>query len=125
MQRLIFAKKGKEDLFLVYFCRQMKQFMNTKLGRFRAVAFLEGVSLIVLVFVGMPLKYLWEQEILVKTIGPVHGVLFILYVIMALSLSNDLNWKRNTTALVLIASFIPFGTFYADRKVLSVAAEQE
>lgn len=97
----------------------MKQFLATKIGRFRAIAFLEGVSLILLVFIGMPAKYVWEQEILVKTIGPIHGALFIIYVIMGISLAIEERWKLTTTLLVVIASFIPFGTFYADKKVLS------
>ncbi len=101
----------------------MKQFIATKMGRFRAIAFLEGISLITLVFIGMPAKYVWGQEILVKTIGPVHGALFIIYVIMAISLAVEERWKFTTTALVLIASFVPFGTFWVDKKVLSKAEE--
>ncbi|MFN8394546.1 MAG: DUF3817 domain-containing protein [Bacteroidia bacterium] len=50
----------------------MRHFFNTSLGRLRVLAFLEGVSLLVLVFVGSPMKYFWDSPGLVKALGPVH-----------------------------------------------------
>lgn len=98
----------------------MKNLIKTNTGRFRILAFLEGVSLIALMFIGVPLKYMSGNPALVKSIGPVHGLLFVLYVAFAFSLAAEHQWKfTQTTWKVLLASFIPFGTFYIDHTILS------
>ncbi len=97
----------------------MKNLIKTNTGRFRILAFLEGVSLIALIFIGVPLKYMSGNPALVKSIGPVHGLLFVLYVAFAFSLAAEHQWKfTQTTWKVLLASFIPFGTFYIDHTIL-------
>ena len=97
----------------------MKNLLKTNTGRFRILAFLEGVSLIALMFIGVPLKYMSGNPALVKSIGPVHGLLFLLYVAYAFSLAAEHQWKfTQTTWKVLLASFIPFGTFYIDHTIL-------
>jgi integral membrane protein len=97
----------------------MKKYLITDIGRLRLIAFLEGVSLLILVFIGMPLKYYFDSPGLVKALGPIHGVLFIAFVILTLQVSITSKWNiLKTTAPVLISSFIPFGTFYIDRKIL-------
>lgn len=101
----------------------MKKFFNTRAGRLRLLAFLEGVSLIFLVFLAVPLKYFFENPFLVKTIGPVHGVLFILFVFNTITVATEQDWKfKETTWQVLFAGFIPFGTFYIDHKILGKLA---
>jgi integral membrane protein len=96
----------------------MKKYLITDIGRLRLIAFLEGISLLILVFAGMPLKYYLQSPGLVKTLGPIHGVLFIAFVILTLQVSITSKWNiLKTTAPVLISSFIPFGTFYIDRSL--------
>ena len=86
------------------------------------MGFLEGVSLLVLVFVAVPLKYYWEDPSLSKVLGPIHGALFMLFVYNAISVGVELNWKfRVTTWKVILSSFIPFGNFYIDSRILSKA----
>jgi len=51
-------------------------------------------------------------------LGMPHGILFIGYVILALMLKSEMEWKSKTTLIVLAASIIPFGTFYIDKKYL-------
>ncbi|KAA2243242.1 DUF3817 domain-containing protein [Chitinophaga agrisoli] len=98
----------------------MLSFFRTKIGRLRLIALLEGISLLVLVFIGVPLKYIYQAPALVKTIGPVHGLLFLLFVLNTLSVGVTYQWNfRTTTWKVLLACIIPFGTFYIDRKILS------
>lgn len=97
----------------------MFDLLKTSIGRLRLVALLEGISLIVLVGVGVPLKYALGNPIGSEVIGPIHGVLFILYVILTFNVASEYGWKFfRTTWKVLIASFIPFGTFYIDSKIL-------
>jgi integral membrane protein len=85
---------------------------------FKIVSFLEGVSYILLLFVAVPIKYLADNSSFVKALGMPHGILFILYVIMALFIRSKMNWDSKTTFIVLIASLLPFGTFYINKKYL-------
>lgn len=97
----------------------VQQLLQTTIGRFRIIAFLEGLSLLLLLFIAMPLKYIWDQPAYVEHIGLAHGVLFIAYVLFALFLHFKRNWQLfRRTFIVVIASFIPFGTFYIDHKIL-------
>lgn len=93
--------------------------MLTKPGRLRIIAILEGVSLLILVFVAMPLKYIFNYEDGSKIMGPIHGALFLLFVFNTLSVGVEQGWKfRTTTWKVLLACIIPFGTFYIDKHIL-------
>lgn len=85
---------------------------------FRSISFLEGLSLLLLLFIAMPLKYIWGNPEYVRVIGMAHGLLFVAYVILAIMHKFELNWKIKTLGIVLIASIIPFGTFYVDKKYL-------
>lgn len=97
----------------------MSELLKTNIGRLRSIAFLEGVSLIVLMGIGVPMKYMFDNPMGSEVVGPIHGVLFILYVILTFNVASEYKWKfSQTTWKVLIASFIPFGTFYIDSKIL-------
>ncbi|GAB3337137.1 hypothetical protein GCM10027299_47910 [Larkinella ripae] len=98
----------------------MLPFLQTKLGRLRLLGFLEGLSLLLLIGIAVPLKYLGGDPAFVKALGPVHGLLFVLFVVNTLSVGIERRWKfLETTWKVLVACFIPFGTFYIDYKILS------
>ncbi|MBS0030885.1 DUF3817 domain-containing protein [Chitinophaga sp. 22321] len=98
----------------------MFQLLKTPIGRLRIIGFFEGISLIVLVFIAVPLKYWGGQPALVKMIGPVHGLLFALFVLTTLSAGVTYRWKFSETSWkVLVACIIPFGTFYIDRYILA------
>lgn len=86
---------------------------------FKKIALLEGVSLLALLFFAMPMKYIFDQEIYVKTIGMAHGILFIAYIILAVIVKFALNWSNKVFIIVCLASIIPFGTFYVERKYLT------
>ena len=77
-----------------------------KIFIFRIIALLEGLSFIFLVFLGMPLKYLHGNEILVKILGMPHGILFIVYVLTAILFKNKLELNIKELLIVLIASVI-------------------
>lgn len=95
--------------------------MNIKsaIGQLRWLGLLEGSSLILLMFVAAPLKRFADWPTGVQVIGPIHGVLFLLFVMSAIHVSIEQKWSfKTTTWKVLIACMIPFGTFYVDRKIL-------
>ena len=97
----------------------MLHLLKTPIGRLRIIGFFEGISLIVLIFIAVPLKYWGHQPMLVKMIGPVHGLLFTLFVFITLSVGVTYRWKFSETSWkVLLACIIPFGTFYIDKHIL-------
>ena len=95
-----------------------KKRQNT-LQRFRIISITEGISLLVLLLIAMPLKYGFDMPGMVKYVGWAHGLLFILYVLMLFPTRRALNWSFTTTALGLVASLLPFGPFLFDRKLKS------
>lgn len=98
----------------------MKHYFNTRIGRLRLLSYAEGTSLLVLSGIAVPLKYAAHYPQLVQWMGPVHGALFVLFTINAISLSIERRWQfSKITGRLLLACFIPFGTFYIDRRYLS------
>jgi len=95
--------------------------MKTLINSFRIVALLEGISYILLLFVAVPIKYFGNDPQYVKLLGMPHGLLFIAYIILAIMVNSELNWKGATLRNVLLASIIPFGTFVVDKKYLKDA----
>ncbi len=89
---------------------------KTTLGKFRIVAFLEGCSFLLL-GITMPLKYVLQMPKPNYIVGMSHGVLFITYVILLALVALQYKWSLKKTALAFLASLIPFGTFYADKKL--------
>mgnify|MGYP000381409629 FL=1 len=85
---------------------------------FRLVALLEGVSYILLLFVAVPIKYSGKDEQWVKLLGMPHGILFVSYIIFAFLIKENENWGIKDLGIVLLASILPFGTFYVDWKYL-------
>lgn len=86
---------------------------------FRIVGFLEGISYILLMGVGMPLKYFSDDPSWIKALGMPHGLLFVAYIILAYLIKDEQKWSFKEFGLVCLASVIPFGTFYVDRKMLN------
>ena len=85
---------------------------------FRIIALLEGVSYIVLLFIAVPIKYLLHDEFYVKMLGMPHGVLFMMYILLAFKIKNKMNWNLYGFSLVIISSIVAFGTFYVDSRYL-------
>jgi integral membrane protein len=95
----------------------MEEILKTKLGWLRITAFLEGVSFLLLLGIAMPLKYIWGMPEWVRAVGMAHGWLFIAYVCLVAYMRSEEDWSFRKTALALIASVIPFGTFWADARL--------
>ncbi|GAA3966903.1 DUF3817 domain-containing protein [Hymenobacter antarcticus] len=96
-------------------------FISTALGRLRLIAILEGVSLLVLLLIAMPLKYLAGQPGAVRVVGMAHGVFFVLYVLLLIQQGIARRWSWRTMALGFVASLVPLGTFWADKKLFQPA----
>ncbi len=85
---------------------------------FRVVSFLEGTSYILLLFVAVPVKYWMNDPQYVKLLGMPHGLLFVGYLVLAFLLKSELKWSIREFGVILLASILPFGTFYIDKKYL-------
>lgn len=90
--------------------------LKSQLGRLKLVAALEGWSFLILLLIAMPLKYMANMPEAVRVVGMAHGLLFVLYIIMVIQVKIELNWSYKKMLLAFLASIIPFGTFYANRK---------
>jgi len=80
---------------------------------------LEGLSFLLLLLVGMPLKYIWGFPWANKIIGLAHGVLFMAYIYQALQLGTEKKWPRSKTWASFLAALLPLGTFIFEKKYLS------
>jgi integral membrane protein len=87
------------------------------LSRFRVVSITEGISMLVLVFIAMPLKYIFELPLMVTYVGWIHGVLFMVYMLVLFPTSRKLRWTFRTALMGVIAAVLPFGPFLFDRKL--------
>ncbi len=90
--------------------------MSKLYSQFRKIAFTEGVSFLILLFIAMPLKYFAATPIAVTIVGGAHGILFVAFIIWAYLVKDKYNRDLRWMALAFIASIIPFGTFVMDKQ---------
>ncbi len=75
----------------------------------------EGISFLILLFVAMPLKYMFNMPLAVRLVGGLHGVLFVLFIAVLFKAYRSLPISFGKTVLIFILSFLPFGTFFINR----------
>jgi integral membrane protein len=85
--------------------------------RYRVMAYVTGVVLIILVFVGIPLQIAAHNTVVANDVGTLHGILYIIYIIVAYLLTRRLRLAVGPTVLVLAAGTIPVLTFVVERWV--------
>lgn len=90
---------------------------TTLLGHFRWIAFIEGVSFLVLLSIAMPLKYLADMPLAVRITGMAHGVLFVAYAALVALLLAQKTFSLPRAAWAMLMSLVPFGTFVLDRQL--------
>lgn len=91
--------------------------MKSALLRYRVIAWIVGVLLIALTLVGMPLKYLGDDETVVAAVGPAHGFLYMAYLVITADLAMRARWRLRFTVLTMLAGTVPFLSFVAERVV--------
>ena len=91
--------------------------LETNLKKFRLIALLEGISFITLLFIAMPIKYILGEPIVVKFVGMAHGGLFLLFLFLLFITAKELKWNFGFISMAFIASILPFGTFYLEKKL--------
>jgi integral membrane protein len=93
------------------------------LTRYRVMAYLTAVLLIVLVFVGIPLQVEGHPGV-VNIFGTLHGFLYLVYLVVAFELTRKLHIPIGRTLLVLLAGTVPFGAIIAERKLTAEYSKQ-
>ncbi len=85
---------------------------------FNIIGILEGISYLVLFFNMLVIKNINTElyKSLLFPIGMAHGLLFILYIVLAIMLKIELKWSVKKFLLICLASILPFGTFYSEKK---------
>lgn len=77
----------------------------------------EALSLILLLGIAMPLKYIWGYPLAVRLVGTLHGVLFMAYVAVALVFARRDRWSLPKLVRCWVASCLPFGTLFFEREL--------
>lgn len=88
--------------------------LQNAIGRLRLVGIAEGTSLLVLLFIAMPLKYWAGKPQAVQVVGWLHGFLFVLFMLAVLIVYFQHSWPFKRVVIAFIAAFLPFGTFVFD-----------
>ena len=96
---------------------------NDTFSRFRIISIIEGLSYLLLVFIAMPLKYMFDYPLAVKVVGMSHGVLFILFFLALVMAMNRYKWKFLGFKL-FVYSLIPFGFILIERIIMKSPAKK-
>jgi integral membrane protein len=81
---------------------------------FRYVALVEGITTLALFLIAMPLKYGFGNPILVPPVGLIHGIAFLIYVLVMLLALRRRGFSAREWMRTALAAFVPFGTFLND-----------
>jgi len=85
------------------------------LQKFRIINKIEGYSFLLLLFVAMPLKYIFGFPIATKIAGMLHGILFIAFIYQLVMATDETPLSKKEAFAFFIASVIPFGSFYTEK----------
>ena len=97
--------------------RDSEQAIAAALQRYRVMANVVGVLLILLIVVAVPLKYLADMPTPVTILGTSHGWLYFLFFLSAVDLALRAKWSLKGAVAALVAGTVPFLSFVAERTV--------
>jgi len=87
------------------------------LTRYRVMAIVVGMMLLVLVLVCMPLQYGFGHPGPANVVAPVHGVLYIVYLLTVLDLARRERFSLRQLAAMVCAGFLPFLAFFIEHRI--------
>ena len=93
--------------------------VENSVKKFGFINTVEGYSYLVLLFIAMPLKYMFDMPLAVKIAGMTHGVLFIIFCLLLVQAWSDTKWAFKENIIFFVASLIPFGTFFTKKRIQS------
>jgi integral membrane protein len=86
------------------------------LARFRVLAYIVGVGLLAMCF-ALVMNRFFDQPQYSAIVGPVHGFLYIVYLVVIVDLALKARWSLKGTVLVMLSGVVPVGSFFAERAV--------
>lgn len=98
---------------------QLDQILHNPIARLRFIGKIEGATLVILLFLAVPLKHLFELPLGVKLMGPVHGVAFLTYLIVLVECVSGGGFSKREICRLTIVVVIPFGPFFNDELLKS------
>ena len=90
--------------------------MTGALLRYRVIANVVGVVLVVFILIAVPVRYLAGEPRMSETISPIHGFLYIVYLVAKVDLCRRSGWSVLRTLGVMLAGTVPFLSFYVERR---------
>ena len=126
-RHLMFSySEGMQGLDRHNFCRhaeysvdpEAKAAQKLSMQKLKWIGRFEGISLLLLFFVAMPMKYIYGHPEFVRVIGLAHGILFLAFIALLMDVGSDAKWNRSRMIFGVFLSSVPFGTFYFERKYL-------
>lgn len=94
--------------------------LQTPIGRLRTMGFIEGMSLLILLFIAMPLKYWAGLPLAVTIVGSVHGGLFILYLLVLAYAAFSVKWPLKWSAMRLYRRFCPIRKLFVRPRIKEI-----
>ena len=91
--------------------------LTTPIGRLRLMGLIEGLSYVVLLFIAMPLKYVWGDPTWVRHVGMAHGVLYIAFCFTLFDAMTSEKWTIRQALIPFIAAHIPFGALFIVKRL--------
>lgn len=90
----------------------------------RLISFLEGLSCLFLFGIAMPLKYMFDNPVLIPFAGMTHGVLFLAFIVVLLIVCQRQGWSLSVFIFGLVAGFLPFMPFVFERYITKKVASE-
>jgi integral membrane protein len=87
------------------------------LRRLRLLGLAEGVTLLLLLFIAVPLKHFAALPQATAIMGPVHGLVFLAYAVTLVESITAGGWTRRDAWMAGIACLVPFGPLFSDRRI--------
>ena len=91
--------------------------MTGALLRYRIIANVVGVVLVVFILIAVPLRYLGGEPTMSHTISPIHGFFYLVYLGITVDLARRAGWTLKRTVLVMLAGTVPFLSFFVERRM--------
>lgn len=95
---------------------------DSALKQLRAISWIEGISYLALLGIAMPMKYLADDATIMRSVGMVHGMLFVLFIVKALQAKIEYSWTIGRMLLAIGTALLPFGMVLLDRMVVRAKA---
>ena len=102
-----------------YYCRNihLSKILFCMINIYRKTALIEGISYLILLFIAMPLKYIFNISEAVKYFGWIHGVLFLVFMVILIATALKYKWNLVRVIIYTIGSVLPFVPFILDKKL--------